>query len=66
MTHQQLATWDLKRPQLGYVKLVIGLECFQTLINTVENVLFAKALNHPLPIGKAWEMVAVDILVSNQ
>ena len=70
MTFQQLATYDLKRLSLGYVKLVIGLECFLTLTNIVENVLYAKALSHQLqpmlpwsicPLV-AWEMVAVDIL----
>ena len=44
MTHPQQATLDLKRPLLECVKLVIGLECFQTLTNTVRNVLFVKAL----------------------
>ena len=64
----ELDTWDLTRLQPECGKLVIGLECCVTLTSIAANVQSVRPpsflfLPRPLiPVGRAWEMVAIDIL----
>ena len=70
ISENQLATWDLRKLLLRCIKLGTGLGCCKILTGIVECSVCQRTkppspTKSPLtnvPIGKPWEMVAIDIL----